>query len=218
MTNANGVPCVKITRKAYFMGKNEEKFRARMFRFLLYPNEDKTHKVAFEYIKANYDYASIEHNQDTDKITGKLIKSHTHVVLQVSNPKWNTALAKELGITPNYIMKCDNFNGALEYLIHFNDSDKFQYDISEVKGPLAIKVRRLLKNYDKDENDKVLELLDFIENSNLLEISDFLRYCCSIGYYDVARRSSNYFMRLIDNHNSNLIDSSYNIYYSKKKN
>jgi len=171
---------------------------------LLYPLEDNTHKKALEFIKLNYDYAMIEHNQDKNE-NGELKKSHVHIVIAFPNAKWNTSVAEELGITPNYIEKCRDMDKALEYLIHYNDNTKFQYDIDDVQGNLKNQLKKILLNDGKDENQKVLELFDYIENyPYMIEEIDFFKYAASIGMYDVVRRSSYLFIRVIDKHNSKL--------------
>lgn len=181
-----------------------EKIRSRKFCMLLYPKEDKTHKNAIEFIKRNYDYAMIEHNQDLNE-DGEIKKEHTHVVVSFPNAKWNTAIAEELGITPNYIEKCRDMEKALEYLIHYNDDTKHQYDIEEVQGNLKAKLKKILLNDGKDENQKAFELFDYINNyPGYINEIEFFQYACSIGMYDVARRSSSFILRAIDNHNEYL--------------
>lgn len=179
-----------------------EKYRSRKFCFILYPNEDETHKKALNYLMLNYDYALIEHNRDK-KENGEIKKSHIHVVISLPNAKWNTALADEIGLAPNYFQKCKSLDNALEYLIHYNDTTKEQYSIDEVQGSLKKKLTKLILNDDKDECEKVEELLNFIEECNFY-ISDtqFIRYACSLGYYDVIRRSCSWFIRVLDRHNS----------------
>lgn len=187
-----------------------EKFRSRKFCILLYPEEDETHKKALEYIKLNYDYALIVHDKDKNEV-GELKKSHTHVVIATANAKWNTALSEELGIGENYIEKCRAFDNALEYLIHYNDDTKEQYDISEVKGPLKTKLEKILANDGKDENQKAEELIDFIRTyPGTLDEYVFIKYCCSLGMWDVFRRASYVFIRLIDKHNQHIDYSSEN--------
>lgn len=177
-----------------------EKFRDRKFCLLLYPNEDSTHKKAIDIIEKEYDYALITHDSDINE-NNKLKKEHTHIVLRFNNAIWNTALAKDLGITENYIEKCRNLDKALMYLIHFNDIDKFQYDFEQVKGTLKGKLFRLLDNMNKDENEKSLELIYFIRNSGILSISDFSEYCATIGKWDIFRRSSIIYIEMIKEHN-----------------
>lgn len=186
-----------------------EKFRSRKMCLLLYPEEDLTHKKALDFIKLNYDYALIVHNQDKDD-NGDLKKAHTHIVISFPNAKWNTAIADELGITTNYIEKCRSLENALEYLIHYNDDTKHQYDIEEVQGNLKSKLRQVILNDGKDENVKAYELIDYIDNFNgPIDEVEFFKYACEIGMYDVARRSSYILLRIIDKHNHKWINVEY---------
>lgn len=190
-------------------GKKMEKFRSRKFCMLLYPFEDATHKKAIDYIKLNYDYALIEHDQDLNE-SGETKKSHTHIVVSFANAKWNTAIADELGITLNYIEKCRDMDKALEYLIHYNDDTKHQYDIEEVRGNLKSKLKKILLNDGKDENIKAFELIDYIENyDGPLDEADFFKYACEVGMYDVARRSAYILLRIIDKHNYSWTSAEY---------
>lgn len=191
-----------------------EKFRSRKFCLLLYPNEDKTHKKALAYIKLNYDYALIVHDKDTNE-NNEIKKAHTHIVVSFLNAKWNTALAEELGITSNYIEKCRDMDKALEYLIHYNDDTKHQYDIELVQGNLKTQLKKILLNDGKDENQKAYELMDYIENfEGYIDEMEFFKHACEVGMYDVARRSAYILIRLIDRHN-NVI---HNIeFYEKEK-
>ena len=105
--------------------KEVEKFRDRKFCLLLYP-DDKSHMEALEKIKASYDYAYVLHDKDALEETGEIKKAHYHVVLiSGKNAIWSSALSKDLGITPNYIQRCKNVDRALEYLVHFNEEEKY---------------------------------------------------------------------------------------------
>lgn len=186
-----------------------EKYRSRKFCFILYPLEDEIHKKALEYIKLNYDYALIEHDKDLNE-KGETKKRHTHVVISLPNAKWNTALAGELNLPGNYFQRCRDFEKALEYLIHYNDDTKHQYSIDDVKGTLKAKLFKYISNDGKDESEKVIELLDFIDKCPcFVEEVFFIRYACSVGYYDVVRRSSTLFLRVLDRHNSSYCDKIY---------
>ena len=182
-----------------------EKWRDRTFMLLLYP-EDTSHLNAIEKIKQSYDYAIILHDKDVTE-DGEIKKPHYHVVLRFTNQKWNTAIAKDLGITYNYIRKVDRFNQALEYLVHLNDVDKFQYDISEVKGTLSNKVKELVNVCNKSEGEKVIELIEYIENhSGKIRLKEFSLYCAKSGYWAEFRRSASIFIKIIDEHNMLISD------------
>ena len=131
----------------------------------------------------------------------ELKKAHTHIVLEFNNARWSSSLAEELGITSNYIQNCKNFEKALDYLIHFNDDTKYQYDINEVKGNLKKQLIKQMNSFNKDENEIVKEIIEMINNSDLIDISTFVKLMCDLGYYSYFRRSLSLFLRLIDIHN-----------------
>ena len=184
-----------------------EKFRSKTFCLLLYPLEDETHKKAIEYIENNYDYALIVHDKDIDE-EGKIKKAHTHIVLKPLNAKWNTALADELELSLNYIQKCRGLENALDYLIHFNDDTKHQYDIETVKGTLKQKLKQRILNDKKDENDKCHELIEYIESyEGYLRFINFAKHCSKIGMWDVFRRASVIYLEIIREHNQMYVDT-----------
>ena len=177
--------------------------RSISWALVLYPGEDPTHKSALDFIINNYSkYAYIMHDKDLLD-TGEFKKEHYHIIIQFNNYRWRNAIAEELNITPNYLEKVRNLENSLKYLIHFNNSDKYQYDLEQVQGPLKQKLIGYINTTDKSESDKVIELLDFLESQkSYVNLSDFLRYVCSINMYDIYRRSASTFIRLLEEHNT----------------
>lgn len=178
-----------------------EVFRDRKFCLLLYP-EDASHENALEQIKRTMDYAVVLHDKDIME-DGTTKKPHYHVVITVgNNPKWSSALAKELGVEPNYIEKPRNLDRALEYLIHYNDVDKHQYSIDEVTGTLKNRLIANLNSSDKTEGEKIAMLIDIIENeAEKITFAWFSKYCATSGYWDIYRRSAILFTKMIEEHN-----------------
>lgn len=180
-----------------------EKFRARNFNLVLY-EEDETHKKAMEYIEKNLDYAMIKHNLDVDD-NGELKKEHYHIVIRFNNAKWNTSLSEELGITLNYIEESRSLKRSLLYLIHYYDEDKYQYSVDLVKGSLKKKLKEYINNDDKSEWEKIEEIFKFIDEQNLIITkSHLMRYCTSIGYWDVMRRNYHPIIDYLTEHNDNV--------------
>lgn len=178
-----------------------ENYRSRRHCLLLYP-DDETHIKALEYIKHNYEHLYILHDKDVYNDTGELKKPHYHVIVEFKSAKWRSALAKELGITENYIEQVNNYEKALEYLVHFNDDEKFPYSFDEVKGTFKDKLYKFMLNDGKDENEKSMELIEYIVNyPSELSVSAFAYWCAKVGKWDVFRRSSHIFIRIIDEHN-----------------
>lgn len=98
---------------------------------ILYPNEDETHKKAFDNIQKMYRYKAIIHDRDVDE-NGERKKSHMHVVLKLDSTQPNKTIAENLGITTNYVQSIVSLKGALDYLTHKFSQDKFQYNESDL--------------------------------------------------------------------------------------
>ena len=189
----------------------QEKYRGRIHMLLLYP-ENKEHCEAMEKIAQSYDYAAIKHDRDVwteedekknpEHKAGELKKAHWHVLLRYPQAVWNTAISKELGIGENYIEQVKRFNNAIQYLIHYNDKDKTQYEVDEVFGNLAVKLKEIINNSEKGESEKVTDLLDMIRTyEGKISITDFAEYCATNGYWAEFRRSGFIFMKIIEEHN-----------------
>ena len=180
-----------------------EKFRARNFNLVLYP-DDETHLKAINYLEKNCDYALILHDKDIDEKTGEIKKQHYHIVLRFNNAKWNTSLADDLHIPVNYIEESRNLKRSLQYLIHYNDENKYQYSIEEVQGTLTGLLVETIKNGNKTESEKIIEILKWIDNNQtFIDISYLIRWCAEVGYWDVLRRGFNPISKYLDKHNLN---------------
>lgn len=188
-------------------------FKASKFRLMLYP-EDITHCKALEYIEKNYDCCYILHDKDiitqndidnhpdSGFVLGELKKAHWHIVLRVSGARWVSALASEFGVTSNYFKKCDSYEKALQYLTHYNNEDKYQYSIDEVKGSLKPRLIKVIENDGKTEDERILDLIIYIDSyPGYLSVTMFSYYCQSQGKWDLFRRSSSIFINLIREHN-----------------
>lgn len=210
------------------MAESEKPKKDRKWRLLLYP-EDPTHVAAMKLLEeAGYNYAAILHDKDVydgipddddDESTGEigtLKKPHWHVVLKTVNAQYPTALAKEFGIKPNYFKTCKNFDKACVYLVHGDekDSDKFQYDVSEVFGPLAPHVAKLMQS--GDEGMKVKEIVKKIDSiSGRANYRELLLWACDQGLYAEFRRLGNGIGYLLREHNDDFYTALYK-YESEK--
>lgn len=150
-----------------------------------------------DYIEKNYKYyAYIEHEPETEDS-----KYHTHVLVHFDNKRYNTGVAKELGLAPNYIVNA-NLIPYLRYLIHFDDEDKKQYSVEQVHGSLAPRLRDILSKDKKTESEQVAEIMSFIfESDKWLYITDLAQFVLSNGTYSAFRRNYNFFKDLVLDHN-----------------
>lgn len=116
---------------------NNKPSRYRTFNIVAY--ESDTFQSFFENVK-KLDFACIYHDKDVytnedfekEKISqsqvGQLKKPHYHYVIHFKNARSISSVAKLLLIPPHYVAWSNDLNRDLRYLIHADDSDKFQYN------------------------------------------------------------------------------------------
>lgn len=165
--------------------------------------------AALEAIRKEYTYVGILHDKDTwteedeqknpDHKAGELKKPHYHLILKFTQARWNSALATELGIGENYLERCRNFENAAVYLVHDGLDEKYQYEVECLEGSLVPAVKKLLAG--KDENSRILELLDLIRGMGFIEWDDLWRVISKNHMYGDARRMGNHLTNLVHEHN-----------------
>ncbi|WP_134644438.1 Rep family protein [Weissella cibaria] len=107
-------------------------------------------------------YAYIIHDKDTRD--GELVEPHIHLVMQFENARHVTAIAKELGVEPNYVEIWDKrINNAWSYLIHetADATKKKLYSPDDVTASFdyAAKISSIRSGVDKNALNEDLELL-----------------------------------------------------------
>lgn len=188
------------------------KERARNWCLLLYP-EDPTHATALERLETlKYRYVAMKHDQDVwsehecqdgKHEPGTVKKTHVHVVIKCKQARWNTSIAKDLGIAPNYMQQCADFDEAVLYLTHVAHPDKAQYDSSLAFGSLTAHLEKLL--LDDDEGTRVLLIVDAIDAlPGEARYRDILVHCCKNGLYGEFRRLGCGVKYLLDEHNADI--------------
>lgn len=180
----------------------EKNVRSRLWNLLLY-SEDSSHAAALEFIRKNLNYVGILHDKDTDE-NGELKKPHYHIIIKFGQPRWRSAVAKELGIKENYMEKTGSFDGSARYLLHDGIDDKYQYSPDELEGALAPSVVKLLQR--DDENVRVLKLIDLVKAAPPLNVYDLIKLACVNGLYSDLRRMGALSVSLMQWHNDEIRD------------
>lgn len=107
-------------------------------------------------------YAFITHDKDVKD--GELVKPHIHLMMQFENAHHVTAVAKELGVHPNYVELWDRrINNAWSYLLHetADATEKKLYSPDDVTASFdfAAKISSIRSGVDRNAFDEGLELL-----------------------------------------------------------
>lgn len=178
------------------------RIRSCNFCLELYP-DNFDHVVICDQLSAQgYQFSAICHDKDvSSEDPSKLLKPHWHVVLCFPRQRDLAVVAKELGIAENYIEPCRNRVGAERYHCHLDHPDKYQYDPSEIFGPLADQVRAHYES-GKTEDIKVLALLHLLDSMpKPCSYRKFIVAACNASLYSTLRRMGSLIKPLLDEHN-----------------
>lgn len=179
--------------------------RSRNYIAVLYPDNEK-HAAAAQIIESSREitWAGITHDRDTEP-DGSAKKLHFHYIFKFENARELGTVARALGLGDDdwrFLEVPDKFNVQLRYLVHADDPDKYQYDLHDVRGPLAGALGDLLDK-DTPEGVRALAILDWIESiDSPLSFTTLIRWACENGYYDIIRRNGYSWTLVVKEHNA----------------
>lgn len=166
--------------------------KSRNFCIVLYP-ESEQDIFAMNYIEENYNFAKCLHDKDVD-LNGELKKPHVHYVFQTSSPCKLLTVSNHLQLPENRIEWCKNFTGAIRYLIHIDDKDKYQYDFNSIVSNFSLS-KYFSQKLDVEEQGKLL--VDFIITSHPT-YTELTIFAIGNGCYSELRRGSFLYRQLLN--------------------
>lgn len=197
------------------MGRNilysgREAVKSKTWSAILYPDSS---VYNFDEVLENirlksYRFAYILHDQDyftsddceVESDIGKKKKDHVHVVFFWDNSYQLGYIANKIGLPSNYLQKTESRTGAIQYLIHKNNPEKHQYNISDI----WTNIEKIQTKFFSDDDCimKASKLLDFITSySGQLTVTQVASWAISENCWDEFRRGQHLFTALISEHN-----------------
>lgn len=167
--------------------------QSRKFCGILYPdaeNYDCDHVL--EVVK-NYfdDWAFILHDKDVIEETGEQKKAHYHWVGSLANPVLISTVVNRLEVPPQsveFVKKNGNkvnWKGAVRYLVHDVNPEKYQYDVNEVISNFDI--QRFLSN--RDDVVMIRKIIAFVDANPGCTWRAVYEFAIANGCYAEFRRS-----------------------------
>lgn len=182
------------------IGKEDMNKRYYLVEIILYTSNLEHMKLLKE-LKSKYNYAYIIHDKDTND-DGSLKKEHIHLLLFFNNARWGSSILKEIKIdNPNLIEFKENKASAIQYLIHSNNTDKFQYNMADIESDIDIDI--YFNKYKDNETKDISIIYDYIVNYvGILTYSTLYFYCVSNSLWSSYRRNYSIIKDLVLEHNS----------------
>ncbi len=182
---------VQFYKKDSTSSEEIEEKRYRNFMLLLYP-EWGSYKDLLQDIKGSFkNYAYIKHIPEEEEK-----KEHVHLILSLDNPRTEKSLAKRLEIDPRFVNHIKSLRGSCRYLVHADNEDKYQYDLTQVIVSNSFK-NTYFKSFDDllSEEEILDNIYGFIKDYKSmdpihLEI-ELTKYVCANGFERVFKRYYN---------------------------
>lgn len=102
---------------------------------------------------------------------------HYHILIKLENATTIESISKKTGVPVHKIQYVRNIRAMARYMIHFDDDDKIQYDISQVKIS-KLWDRKFKKNFEdlKSEDEIIEDIYFFIDNMHYDSYYEKVRY------------------------------------------
>ena len=106
------------------------------------------------------EYAYILHDLDINE-EGVAKTPHIHFCGKATSPRrlvtWVNLFAKQLNLNPLAIsvQKLKDFKGAIRYLVHKDNPEKYQYDVSSIRSSIDLEELKIIINKENDEEEGI---------------------------------------------------------------
>lgn len=158
--------------------------RDRKFELVLYPDSavydcDAVIQHAKSYFSV---WAYCLHYADSLD-SGELKKAHIHFLGKLADSRVPSVVCKDLGVPVNSIANVKSWKAACRYLIHLDQSDKFQYSPDDVVASFPI-----LSFFSISDEEQARRIFDYIVLNGCINVSEVTLWALNNGCYPGFRR------------------------------
>ncbi|MCD9079133.1 replication protein [Staphylococcus epidermidis] len=141
------------------------------------------------------------HNQDIDRSTGEIKKSHKHGALFFDSLKSYSQISELLQQhlnTPSYIEIIMSPKGMFDYFIHASNPDKTPYDVNDIESGCGFDLNKFL--LDQGQSEVFSNIIDMIEDQDFIEFQDLVMYARQhhLSYLDLIIQRTYFFAKYLD--------------------
>lgn len=117
------------------------------------------------------------HDKDVNETTNEMKKAHWHIIISFANKKsykQMVEISKLLNAPePKSIA---NLQGAVQYLWHRNNPEKYQYNKSDVVAHNGFRYRQYLTDIGVDTDTILQEIIQWVQETGCSEYGDLVNY------------------------------------------
>jgi len=167
--------------------------RGRNWGIVVYPG-DSLPKNWREIISTEPIAVSPLHDKDVNP-DGTTKKAHYHLVLNYKGNKSFEQIDEIARILRAPVpQRISSLTGAVRYLTHMDNPEKYQYDNSEIQTFGGFDLESCLALSTGDKRQTLKDMLIFISDNDIVHLKDLLDYCMSdnspAGWFEIATERS----------------------------
>lgn len=174
---------------------------AKCFCGILYPDSESYDvEEVLAIIRDYFDqWAYVLHDKDILPESGEQKLAHIHWVGKFQNARQLSTISKRLGVEENFIEYVrtvngrQNWRGAVRYLVHASDKDKYQYPVSDVVSNFDI--QRFTSNLD--QSSQVQLLVGFIDEHPQCNWRHLFDFAIANGCYSELLRAKSLLLEIM---------------------
>lgn len=148
------------------------------------------------YSECDLDKWNASHDSPPDWNVGDKKKPHYHLIGYCKSPLLLGRAATKFGVPSNYVQRVTNTKKAIQYLIHLNNPEKYQYLPEEVVSNDP-KLPSILKREVPSE-EKAALLCQAVLESEICSMKNLCLFAIKNSCWDELRRSQHIFSQLLD--------------------
>lgn len=159
--------------------------KSRNWNFIIYPESAPSDwKQIINDLKIQW--CCILHDKDkNDKAENEIKKAHYHVILAFDSTKSYSQM-KELSERLNAPIPqpCMSLKGAIEYLWHKNNPEKYQYNKNEIECYGGLDIDGICEMTCTERKYVLQDIIKHIRNNNICEFKDIVNFALDNNRYD----------------------------------
>ena len=186
------------TPRKNFNPKTKQPYkRGRNWAIVVYP--DSVPENWLEILKMEPVAISPLHDKDVTA-EGEIKKAHYHLVLSYKGSKSFEQIDELARMLRAPIPeRISSLTGAVRYLTHMDDPDKYQYDSRDILLFGGFDLESVLGLSTGDKRQLLRDMIEFINKNNVIHLVDFTNYCLSdeapAGWFEILTERNTLFLK-----------------------
>lgn len=165
----------------------------RNWELVLYPDSDSydVSSVLSELVGVFDQWAYILHDSDIDS-DGNPKKSHYHFYGKCADKLTSSGLAYRVHVPESACRAVSRWKGALRYLVHADNPEKHQYDVSDISANFS-----LAGIFNVSDDMQAARIFAYISDTRCTSVTTLTGWSIQNGYYSGLRRGFAIFSQLL---------------------